>query len=72
MAKAQIYECIEPHCTNLTDESGSSYDVIYRRGDRLPAGHQAVRQAHLFWLPLGHTTLDEQDHRRRHGLHGRA
>jgi hypothetical protein len=70
--EAEIAECIEPHCTALTDANGNSYDAVFRRGDRLPADHPVVQRAFKFWLPLGHTVIDEAEHRRRHGLHGRG
>jgi hypothetical protein len=68
----QVCECIEPHVTAWTDENGTATEAIFKRGDRLPADHPVVGLADKFWLPAGHTLVDEHAHRQRHGLHGRG
>jgi hypothetical protein len=71
-AEPEIFVAIEPHVTVITDDDGAELELLYRRGDRLPGDHPAVRQADKFWLPLNFTVEDEAKHRRRHGLHGRG
>ncbi len=48
-AEPETMTCIEPHVTVIADGDGNELELLYRRGDRLPSDHPAVKQAWKFW-----------------------